>query len=116
MCDLSEILTPRASLLFFANRELSCLPQYELLLRIVNQLSKSGKPDWNSMEMPGRTPKALSHQWSRIQKEMSNLDSGNDSGAASTSATSTPKGKKGVAGGFPAKPPLFSFRGHNQLD
>jgi hypothetical protein len=48
--------------------------QYALCLRIIKQLTADGqKIKWTEIDMPGRTPKSLTHAWDKIRKEAESI-------------------------------------------
>lgn len=69
--------------------------QYQLLVQIIHQLTSSGGASikLNKLNMPGRTPKSLSHMITRIKAEAK----------AFSSAAATSGGGGGSAASSPAK-------------
>ncbi|KAF6837049.1 hypothetical protein CMUS01_05154 [Colletotrichum musicola] len=54
----------------------------QFLLRVLKSAYSDGKgPDWKTISMPGRTTKALQHQWTSVAAQMRNLDIGGDGAA-----------------------------------
>ncbi|KAI1503876.1 hypothetical protein F5X99DRAFT_406557 [Biscogniauxia marginata] len=79
--------------------------KYTLLLKIIKQLTDGGaKIKLADLDMPGRTPKALSHTIAAIKKEASqsngsNGGGGGGGGGGGASVPATPTGKRGKAPG-----------------
>ncbi|KAH6895508.1 hypothetical protein B0T10DRAFT_218962 [Thelonectria olida] len=81
--------------------------KYNFLLRIVAQLKEEGKQiNWLKFDMPGRTTKSLQNQWTKINKQISEVleegKNGEAGGAASTPARKVatprkPRAKKVVS-------------------
>ncbi|KAJ2972470.1 hypothetical protein NQ176_g7139 [Zarea fungicola] len=47
----------------------------QFLLRVVAQLQRNGQSiKWNEINMPGRTPKSLQHQWAKIKALVAELE------------------------------------------
>ncbi|KAF6842093.1 hypothetical protein CPLU01_00186 [Colletotrichum plurivorum] len=63
----------------------------QFLLRVLKSAYSDGKgPDWKTISMPGRTTKALKHQWTSVAAQMRNLDIDGDE-AAPAKPRATPK-------------------------
>ncbi|TDZ25783.1 hypothetical protein Cob_v000799 [Colletotrichum orbiculare MAFF 240422] len=77
--------------------------RYGLLLRIVKNALPEGKgPDWKTLTMPGRTTKALKHQWGQISAQLRDLDltaSGDAAVVSKARAASKKSAKKATAAG-----------------
>ena len=77
--------------------------QYNLLVQVIKQLNADKAIKWDQINMPGRTPKAMTHVWAKIRS---------DAAAATTGAgpTGTPRARatpKKKANGSGKKLPRF---------
>ncbi|KAF6814185.1 hypothetical protein CSOJ01_04239 [Colletotrichum sojae] len=63
----------------------------QFLLRVLKSAYSDGKgPDWKTINMPGRTTKALQHQWASVTAQMRDLDIGGH-GTPPAKPRATPK-------------------------
>ncbi|KAH7328219.1 hypothetical protein B0I35DRAFT_12210 [Stachybotrys elegans] len=61
----------------------------QFLLRIIGQLAPQGKGiDWKRIQMPGRTTKSLQMMWTKIRKEISEIE---EQQAETTTPVATPR-------------------------
>lgn len=66
------------------------ITQVQFLLRVLKSAYSDGKgPDWKTINMPGRTTKALQHQWASVTAQMRDLDAGGDGAAPAKPRSST---------------------------
>ncbi|KAI5463354.1 hypothetical protein BGZ63DRAFT_452764 [Mariannaea sp. PMI_226] len=78
--------------------------KYQFLLRVVAQFKEEGKQiNWQKFEMPGRTTKSLQNMWTKVNKQIAELEanpSGNGwcagvNATAKKAAVSTPRKRRG---------------------
>ncbi|KAJ6789313.1 hypothetical protein PWT90_01053 [Aphanocladium album] len=62
--------------------------KYELLLRVIHQLKQGKSINWSGIRMKDRNTKSLTNVWTKINKDMAELEDLEDT---SGSATTTPK-------------------------
>lgn len=81
------------SVLFFSLFSLSYFrKQYQFLLRIVAQFKEDGKQiNWSRVGMPGRTTKSLQNMWTKINKQVNDLEEKHNNGISDYPATPTKK-------------------------
>ncbi|KPM38754.1 hypothetical protein AK830_g7801 [Neonectria ditissima] len=66
--------------------------KYQFLLRIVAQFKEDGKQiNWSRVVMPGRTTKSLQNMWTKINKQVSDLEEKHNNGNYDYPATPTKK-------------------------
>ncbi|KAK7431482.1 hypothetical protein QQZ08_001972 [Neonectria magnoliae] len=66
--------------------------KYQFLLRIVAQFKEDGKQiNWSRVVMPGRTTKSLQNMWTKINKQVSDLEEKHNNGNYEFTATPTKK-------------------------
>ncbi|KAK7402834.1 hypothetical protein QQX98_011426 [Neonectria punicea] len=66
--------------------------KYQFLLRIVAQFKEDGKQiNWSRVVMPGRTTKSLQNMWTKINKQVSDLEEKHNNGNYEFPATPTKK-------------------------
>ncbi|KAJ6789314.1 hypothetical protein PWT90_01054 [Aphanocladium album] len=73
--------------------------RFQFLLRVVAQLQRSGQSiKWDEIDMPGRTPKSLQHQWAKIKALVAELEKTSGQPATPATPATLSKGKGKSAG------------------
>lgn len=66
--------------------------QYQFLLRIILQLKDDRETiSWSRINMPGRTTKSLQNQWTKVQKQLAELDKRANTDGGGEASPKTPK-------------------------
>ncbi|RDA90863.1 hypothetical protein CP533_3226 [Ophiocordyceps camponoti-saundersi (nom. inval.)] len=79
--------------------------KYQLTLRIIAQLKEEGRTiNWSRIVMEGRTTKSLKNQWTKMAKEIAELENMEKGGAG----VGTPTKAKATREDFPVKLPAKS--------
>lgn len=67
--------------------------QYQLLLRIIAQLREDGRTiKWDKINFPGRNVKSMKNIWTRINKQIADLDTQENDGEPTPVKTPRKKG------------------------
>ncbi|PNP45878.1 hypothetical protein TGAMA5MH_02618 [Trichoderma gamsii] len=104
--------------------------KYQLLLRIIAQLREDGRTiKWDKINFPGRNVKSMQNIWTRINKQIADLDTQENNGEPTPVKTPRKKGQpkkkapKGTDFGagavdddFDIKQELLKKRGAEDLD
>lgn len=69
--------------------------QYQLLLRIIAQLREDGRTiKWDKINFPGRNVKSMQNIWTRINKQIADLDTQENNGEPTPVKTPRKKGQR----------------------
>ncbi|KOS17545.1 hypothetical protein ESCO_002999 [Escovopsis weberi] len=77
--------------------------KYQLLLRIIAQTKENRPIKWDLINMPGRTTKSLQNMWTRINKEVQELEAQNEGEGSGVATPRKSSAKKSAGRGRPKK-------------
>lgn len=75
---------PRSSFTSTRHADLFCFLQYELLLRVIHQLKQGKAIRWSAINMKDRNAKSISNIWTKIGKDIAQLEDLEESGGENT--------------------------------